>query len=198
MPHGMNPFAATRNQGPDFLDPAAIGLEVLPRRAPRVERRVIVLASATRRLLAGLLDASFVLAASVGLWWLGVGGVAALVPPDGAWAFLPEHLADLYNASGALLLRPLVVPLAVASLGLGAVAVLTDGRSPGKLVLRLRVVGTDGLPATAPRLLVRALGYLVSGGLLAGLGWALAALMPTRRALHDVLAGTYVAHEGRR
>lgn len=182
----------------ELLDPTAIELEVLPRRVPlrRLERRVVVLASASRRLVAGALDALLVLGVSVGLWWLGVGGVATLVPPPGELAFLPEHLGDLYAARGLMpFVAPLFVPLFVAVLGLGAAHVLSDGRSPGKVLLGMRVVGADGRPASAPRLLVRALGWLVSGALCLGLGWALAAIIPSRRAVHDLLAGTWVAYE---
>ncbi len=66
------------------------------------------------------------------------------------------------------------------------------GTTPGKRLFRLYVCTATGQPGIgALRSLVRAVGYLVSF-LTLGIGFLLAA-SNTRRALHDRIAGTYVA-----
>jgi uncharacterized RDD family membrane protein YckC len=64
------------------------------------------------------------------------------------------------------------------------------GRTPGKMVLKLQVVGLDGGPVSGTRALARTVCYLASV-LTWGLGFLLAA-GPAKRALHDRLAGTRV------
>ncbi len=72
------------------------------------------------------------------------------------------------------------------------------GQSLGKMLTGLRVVKTDGTPASLLTLLVRhTVGYaltVVTGGL----GFVLAAITPRGRALHDYLAGTVVIFGQRR
>lgn len=65
------------------------------------------------------------------------------------------------------------------------------GQTPGKMVWRLRVVTTDGLPLSWLRAVGRTFAYYLSFFTL-GLGFLLAAFPPAKRALHDYVAGTRV------
>jgi uncharacterized RDD family membrane protein YckC len=70
----------------------------------------------------------------------------------------------------------------------------TKGATPGKIFLKLRILGaksaaTEGLGwGTA---IVRALGYMVSGALL-GIGFLLVLFTSQKQGLHDLIAGTRV------
>jgi uncharacterized RDD family membrane protein YckC len=70
------------------------------------------------------------------------------------------------------------------------------GRTPGKMLLGLRVVAADGTPAGPWRCIWRTVCYLASV-ITWGLGFLLAA-GPAGRALHDRLAGTRVVVVARR
>jgi uncharacterized RDD family membrane protein YckC len=65
------------------------------------------------------------------------------------------------------------------------------GQTPGKMILDIRVVKTDGSALTNSNALVRYLGYLLNSVLL-GIGWLWAFFDKDRQGLHDKLAGTYV------
>jgi uncharacterized RDD family membrane protein YckC len=65
------------------------------------------------------------------------------------------------------------------------------GQTPGKLLMKIKIVNTDGSPLTAGKLFVRYFGYIISG-LVASLGFIWVALDKKRRGWHDILAGTYV------
>jgi uncharacterized RDD family membrane protein YckC len=71
------------------------------------------------------------------------------------------------------------------------------GRTPGMMLLGLRVVTVDGARPRAGRSIVRALGYWLSSILLLGFAWI--AVDPRRQGFHDKLAGTLVIYDwGRR
>jgi uncharacterized RDD family membrane protein YckC len=72
------------------------------------------------------------------------------------------------------------------------------GRTFGKWCLSLRVLGVDGHDLSFGRSLGRTAGYVVSGQLLLGLGYAFAYFRRDRRALHDLIAATTVLHESER
>ncbi len=67
------------------------------------------------------------------------------------------------------------------------------GRTVGKLVVGVRVVGADGRSPSFFRSLVRALMYAVSA--VFGLGFAWVGLRPQRRAWHDYAARTWVVYD---
>lgn len=67
------------------------------------------------------------------------------------------------------------------------------GRTPGMMVLGLRVVAADGGAPGARRSVVRALGYWISAILLIGFIWI--AIDRQRQGFHDKLAGTYVVYD---
>jgi uncharacterized RDD family membrane protein YckC len=72
-----------------------------------------------------------------------------------------------------------------------------SGATLGKQVMGLRVVCADGTTPGFGRSLVRALGWVLSTPL-ANFGFWLALLHPQTRALHDLVAGTYVVETGPR
>jgi uncharacterized RDD family membrane protein YckC len=66
-----------------------------------------------------------------------------------------------------------------------------NGQTPGKMILDIRVVKTDGSALTGTDALVRYLGYLLNTMLL-GIGWLWAFFDRDHQGLHDKLANTYV------
>jgi uncharacterized RDD family membrane protein YckC len=80
----------------------------------------------------------------------------------------------------------LVVPVAYFVLGHG-----TDGQTPGKRLLGVRVLDEDGAPIGYLRALGRGVATVVAVVPL-GIGLAVAAFRRDRRGLHDLLAGTRV------
>lgn len=67
------------------------------------------------------------------------------------------------------------------------------GQTIGKAVVGIRVRTMDRAAVGVTRSLVRTLGYFVSSAC-GGLGFLLIAVSPSKRGLHDRLAGTYVHH----
>ncbi|HTP25298.1 MAG TPA: RDD family protein, partial [Anaeromyxobacteraceae bacterium] len=65
------------------------------------------------------------------------------------------------------------------------------GQTPGKMLLGLKVVRTDGEAVGFGRALVRWLGQCLSL-LLLGLGFLMVAFSGRKQGLHDKIAGTYV------
>jgi uncharacterized RDD family membrane protein YckC len=66
------------------------------------------------------------------------------------------------------------------------------GRTPAKSVLRLEVVDAQGRKPVLVKALLRALVFVVSVYIFYGIPLIYAFLNPQRRALHDMVAGTYV------
>ena len=66
-----------------------------------------------------------------------------------------------------------------------------SGQTPGKMILGVRVVRTDGLPVFYGQALFRALGYYVSS-LLFGLGFLWAVWDRRNQTWHDKIVGTVV------
>ncbi len=114
-------------------------------------------------------------------------------------AMVIEGILLLLTAVGAGIVSGLVHPV----LGLAAFAAFiiwmlvlwSDGRSPGKLLLGLRVVKTSGEPAGFGTMFLReTIGKFVSGlPLYLGYIWAL--LDDNRQAWHDKIADTYVVND---
>ena len=65
------------------------------------------------------------------------------------------------------------------------------GQTPGKAIMRIRIVSVTGENVTLSMIIVRTLGYILSG-VLFGLGFLMALVTRRRRALHDLLANTHV------
>jgi uncharacterized RDD family membrane protein YckC len=66
------------------------------------------------------------------------------------------------------------------------------GKTPGKSLLRLRVVDQNGQKPSLAKSLIRGLVYALSLNYLYGLPLLYAFFNPQRRTVHDLLAGTYV------
>jgi uncharacterized RDD family membrane protein YckC len=66
-----------------------------------------------------------------------------------------------------------------------------DGQSPGKRIMKIKVVKTTGEPLTAVDVLARVFGYWLSG-MAFGLGFLWAAFDSKSQGWHDKIAGTYV------
>jgi uncharacterized RDD family membrane protein YckC len=66
-----------------------------------------------------------------------------------------------------------------------------QGQTPGKMLLGIRVVKTDGSALSTLDAIVRTLGYTLNWILL-GIGWLLAFWDRDRQGLHDRMADTYV------
>jgi uncharacterized RDD family membrane protein YckC len=84
-----------------------------------------------------------------------------------------------------------VLPVALALYCAGFWTLI--GRTPGMMVLGLRVVTGDGGAPGLTRSLVRAFGYWVSAILLLGFAWI--AIDRRRQGFHDKLAGTFVVYD---
>jgi len=150
-----------------------------PEREAGETPRFLPAAGFWRRSAAALVDGAGVAAAG-GAAWAAAAATGLASPAWPAWAT---------GAAVAVL----------ASLAVSVVGWSRWGTTPGKRWLDLWVCDLDGRPGIgAGRALGRWLGYLASAALL-GTGFLAAGLSASRRALHDRLAGTYVARgEGRR
>lgn len=65
-----------------------------------------------------------------------------------------------------------------------------DGQTPGKSVMKIRVVKTDGTPIDDATAVIRYVGRYISGIIVIGLLWAL--WDENRQGWHDKVAGTVV------
>jgi Predicted membrane protein/domain len=67
----------------------------------------------------------------------------------------------------------------------------TTGRTPGKMLLGLQVLSTNGTPISFGIAFLRAVGYLISGALF-NIGFIWAAFDKRKQGWHDKIAGTVV------
>ncbi|MFZ5815803.1 MAG: RDD family protein [Bacillota bacterium] len=72
----------------------------------------------------------------------------------------------------------------------------SSGQSPGKKIMGLHVVSTDGQPMSYGKATLRLLGYMVSGMILY-IGFLMIAFDDAKRGLHDRIATTLVVKEVR-
>ncbi len=66
-----------------------------------------------------------------------------------------------------------------------------DGRTPGKQVMRLKVIKVDGTPISDSDAIVRYFGYLINSAVIL-LGWLWVLVDANHQGWHDKLAKTYV------
>lgn len=66
-----------------------------------------------------------------------------------------------------------------------------DGQTPGKRIMKIRVVKVDGSPIDDTTAVLRYLGYYISSAIFM-LGWLLALVDENRQTLHDKIVSTYV------
>jgi uncharacterized RDD family membrane protein YckC len=129
------------------------------------------------RLIATVLDAVI-----LGFFTFVVGAIVGVV----------AALLDLYTPNRQIPIEGLLIVSLLALSVLYYVRAWTDsGQTMGKMVLGLRVVGSDGQPLSAGRALLRYLGYLVSG-LLLSLGFLWIVFDRKRQGWHDKMAASYV------
>lgn len=69
--------------------------------------------------------------------------------------------------------------------------VQNTGQTPGKLLMRIKLVNADGTPLTYGKMFLRYLGYILSG-VAASLGFIWIGIDKKRRGWHDLIAKTYV------
>jgi uncharacterized RDD family membrane protein YckC len=101
-----------------------------------------------------------------------------------------DEVVELVSAERVIALSVVgAVVLALATYATLAHAL--GGATLGKRLVRIRVVGPDGGPPSPARSAIRSLLAVISAALL-GLGFLLALFTRTGRALHDVLARTWV------
>mgnify|MGYP001176811683 CR=1 FL=1 len=65
------------------------------------------------------------------------------------------------------------------------------GRTPGKMILGLKVIGEDGTPLTFGAAFLRSVGYLISSVVL-NLGFLWVAFDKKKQGWHDKIAGTTI------
>lgn len=70
-----------------------------------------------------------------------------------------------------------------------------NGQTPGKSIMKLRVVKTDGSPISDADAVIRYIGYYLNTALLL-LGWIWAFVDKERQGLHDKIVSTYVVKAG--
>ncbi len=70
----------------------------------------------------------------------------------------------------------------------------TSGQTPGKMVMGIKVIGTDGSPVSWGKAILRYIGYIISGLILA-LGFIWVAFDRKRQGWHDKIAGTLVVRK---
>lgn len=134
-------------------------------------------AGGVSRLVAAIIDAFAV----SGLFTLGVAGVELLsrvlggVSPDLSWV------------TG-------VVSFVIWTFLYVFVSLAIVGRTAGKAVVGLRVVGADGSTLTGARAFARTLTFPLSG-LILGIGFLFILVHKEHRALHDLIAGTAVVYD---
>ncbi|MBE0598914.1 MAG: RDD family protein [Desulfuromonadales bacterium] len=67
-----------------------------------------------------------------------------------------------------------------------------SGQTPGKRVMKLRVVRTDGTAVGYGRAFLREVPGKLLSGVLLGIGYLMVIFHPKKQGLHDLLADTYV------
>ena len=115
-------------------------------------------------------------------------------------AFFFGSMSGSNSGSFVDLIYPDITPLYMLAIWLfyGAVSIAyftyfhgTTGRTPGKMLLGLQVISTEGAPISFGIAFLRAVGYLVSGALF-NLGFIWIAFDKKKQGWHDKIAGTVV------
>lgn len=108
---------------------------------------------------------------------------------------LAAHGRSLSGESLEIFLRILVFAWLLLVAGYFVLFHGMDGRTVGKWLFGLRVVGADQQPLTFRQALVRCMGALPCA--VFGLGFLWVVFHREKRGWHDLLAGTWVIREGR-
>lgn len=147
----------------------------------------------------------------------GAGGAVGARRYAGFWIRFGAYLIDgiIVGIAGAILTAPLMFAVVradgdpMAALGMVGITTIirlglfcaysgyflsTKGATPGKLMLGLQVIRSDGSGITFVRGACRPLGQMVSG-LILSIGFIIAAFDAEKRALHDHLCDTRVIYK---
>lgn len=163
---------------------------VEPVELPATPETELRLASIGKRWLAIIIDGFIVAVFTVMLLLAG----GALAPLDAAIASADE--AAVSDAFANFQSNTLTVNLMVSAVYNVALMVWFNGRTLGKMMLRLRVVKKNGRRITILDALLRnVFGYMISQIFLLGYLWAL--FDKEKQAWHDKMAGTVVVEEWR-
>ena len=114
---------------------------------------------------------------------------ASIFSPEPGW-FWTEWLLKFWLDDPSQLFRPAVWWVGI-TISWVVGWELASGRTPGDRLLGIRVVDSEGEVPHPVRVGLRALGIVLNTASF-GLGWLLGFVTPGRRALHDVISGTYV------
>ena len=153
----------------------------LPAEVRAASRPVLVYAGFFRRAIALLIDVPFLLLLTVLAMAL-----ASLAAVGGGTVAGDVTREVVLLASGAALAMILVVSLAYHAVCWGQ-----GGQTPGKMLMRVKVVRWDGEEIGYGRAVLRWIGYFLAL-LPLGLGFLWVLFDSRRRGLHDILAGTCV------
>jgi len=157
---------------------------------PAPEQLGLVIAPAGRRCVA--LVADLIL---VSILFIPIVNVLALFLPMDAITAAALNPSVLQSLPAQTLHQFLAFQM-ISNLGLALYLtgfVAAHGKTPGKAIMRLRVVGENGLKPSLLNCFLRAVVLIFSMGLFF-LPLAFALFNPQRRALHDMVAGTYVVN----
>jgi uncharacterized RDD family membrane protein YckC len=122
--------------------------------------------------------------------------IVLLVVPI-AWLVLARFLSDT-GVPDAIGKTVWTFAILLAAIDCILLPIIFRGQSIGKMLVGIRIVRRDGTRAHAVQILLRnILGYLLTVATL-GLGFLIAAVNPTGRALHDYIGGTIVVRGRKR
>ena len=141
------------------------------------------------RLIAFLVDAAIVGLIAVALNRASIGPFSTTKLPDLNLTWF-DQIAEIILRHSKILLPAIIANLCLCFAYVYFHLVLL-GRTPGKLLVGLRVIDTKGRKIGPIRAFVRTLAYFPSG-LCFGMGFLWAAFDVERRGVHDLIAGTFV------
>ncbi len=146
-------------------------------------------ATSVRRSLAALLDLVCCAPLTALPYATGLFSLSAWkTPTDRLW---PDFLLESWQSNAFGIAHPFLFTLVVWCVWQLLWMLLYNGRTPGCLVARVRLVDHLGDPVRIAQLSLRVLGH-VACALTLGLGWFWTYIVPSRRTWPDVLSRTYL------
>ena len=170
------------------VEPQSAAKPAPARRARRANAPTFYVAGFWRRFLAGGIDFAIILPVSLLMCWL-TGAVAGVHLPAARYRGLDFWL-DLLLSSDPALVGALSLTLAIAAVYL-LVFQITQGRTLGMKVLKIRIIDVYGDQPSTQRSALRTAGYIAAVGTL-GLGFLWVGFDSEKRGLHDWISSTYV------
>lgn len=142
-----------------------------------------------RRLLATAIDTGILTAVVVGYLYLAAAIVGAKSEPSSAGGL--DGIVHQLQAWSTILVPGVILALVLGGVYAGVFAVLWNGRTPGRLLLGIRLVDATGMPPRPTRAVIRAVLSVVSFVVLLA-GFWLALFDRNGQTLHDKLTRTFV------